>query len=277
MVDFVVLTNFSTAADKALHYATILAQQVPSKIHLVHIWQHSILDANYFIEEPVYSTYFNKVGVASRQEHEDALQKRCATFGERVVIEPHFIIGSIANKLPVFLKQVAYPIVIIGKCYTENIPDELVESTSIQLLSMPHTPLLIVPEKYQPLDIPKKIALALDGKTINPPTQLYQQVISPLQSVVDIIHISASPTEKIKENISRIAQATLGSTAARVKVLNPKEGSVMESMRSYLKVNHNDLLVLFHRKHSFLHYLFHQSITGSFVRHTSIPLLILPG
>ena len=89
MVDFVVLTNFSTAADKALLYTTVLAKQVPSKIHLLHIWQHSILDANYFVEIPPFSSYFENFPVSTREEHEEALQRRVAEFGKEVAITPH--------------------------------------------------------------------------------------------------------------------------------------------------------------------------------------------
>jgi hypothetical protein len=129
----------------------MLAKQVPATIHLLHIWQHSVLDPNYFVEVPASSSFFDNVPIATREEHEVALQKRIGAFGKQAVIVPHFIIGSIADKLPAFLKPLANPLVVIGKTYTENIPDELEESVAVQLLAMKNMAFLTVPEKYQVL------------------------------------------------------------------------------------------------------------------------------
>src|SRR5687767_5876030 len=113
MNNLVVLTNFSTAADKALEYATTLAQQWCAKIKLVHFWEHSLLDANYFVEVPVTSAYFDNVPVSSRKEHEKALSERCARFGQEVVIEPLFVIGSMSDKLPLLLLEIPDSFVVI--------------------------------------------------------------------------------------------------------------------------------------------------------------------
>lgn len=129
MINFVVLTGFSTAADKALLYTTILAKQVPAKIqiHLVHIWHHSILDADYFLEVPIISSCFEGFPVSSRQEHEEALQKRIEKFGREVAISPHFMTGTFADKLPAFLEPLSNPFVILGKSYTENVSSPFLE------------------------------------------------------------------------------------------------------------------------------------------------------
>ncbi|GEO05466.1 hypothetical protein AAE02nite_31300 [Adhaeribacter aerolatus] len=277
MDNLVVLTNFSTAADKALEYAVALARRLGAKIHLVHFWEHSLLDANYFVEVPVSSAYFDKVPVASRKEHEEALPKRCARFGQEVEITPHFIVGSLLNKLPVLLKQLPGALVIIGKCYTEDIPDEMVDSTSIHLLSIKNTPFLIVPEKCEPFTLPNRIALALDGKEINQPGEVLIDIVHALKTELSIIHIASQPEQTIPDRLMQQAEKFLDLGTLKTEVEPAEKDAVVSSLKKYCKKNHKDLLVLIHRKHSFLQSLFHESTTGIFIRHTSIPLLILPG
>lgn len=275
MIDIVVLTNFSTAADKALLYARVLAKQVPSRLHLLHIWQHSILDANYFLEVPAFSSYFEDFPVSTQEEHEQALQKRVSEFGQDIAITPHFMVGALSDKLPAFLKQLDNPLVIIGKCYTENIPDELVESTSVQLLSIKNTPFLIVPERYQKLSTPKKIAVAIHEKEFKHRDHVFEELARSLQPEINIVHVASHPDETIKDRLAQHVETGLGIGVPEIQVI--QKDNVMKGIQKYCKENEEDLLVLIHRKHSFLINLFRQSITGSFIRHSSIPLLILPG
>ena len=285
MDSLVVLTNFSTAADKALEYATALARQLGAKIHLVHFWEHSILDANYFVEVPVTSAYFNHVPVYSRKEHEEALPERCARFGQEVVIEPHFITGSMLDKLPGILLQIPDSFVVIGKGYTKDIPDEMVDSTSLQLLSLKNTPVLmvpenyelVVPEKYEHFTLPGKIALALDGKEINPPGEVLKDLIHALRVDLCIIHINTRPGETVPDKLAQLSEKFLGLVTPKIEVERASADSVSSRIKKYCQKNKIDLLVLLHRQHSFLHGLFHESTTGALIQHTAIPLLILPG
>lgn len=277
MDNLVVLTNFSTAADKALEYAAALARQLGAKIHLIHFWEHYILDANYFVKVPVSSAYFDNVPVASRKEHEEALQKRCARFGQDVEIAPHFIVGSTLDKLPELLKQLPGSLVIIGKCYTEDIPDEMVDSISIHLLSVKNSPFLIVPEKRDQFTLPNRIALALDGKEINQSGVVLKTIMKALKAELSIIHIASHSGETVPDKLVQVAEKFLGLVNPKIEIEAATASPVVNSIQKYCKQNQKNLLVLIHRKHSFLQSLFHEGTTGIFIRHPSIPLLILSG
>lgn len=275
MIDCVVLTDFSTAADKALHYTTMLARQVPAKIHLLHFWHHAVWDPDYLLEEPTTSAYFPDFPVATRLQHEQALEKRVEAFGREVAVAPHFMTGPIADKLPACLELLANPLVVLGKSYTGDIPDALVESTAVRLLSLTKAAFLIVPESYQRLDPPRRIAIALHEKEIKQRDHVFEILTSALHPEINIVHVCAHPDEAINSRLAQQAEKGLGLAAAEIQII--QKNSVMKGIKKYCREHEEDLLVLVHREHSYLLDFFHQSITGNFIRHTSIPLLILPG
>lgn len=275
MINFVVLTDFSTAADKALHYTTLLASQVPSQIHLVHFWQHAVLEADHSSVEPVVPSYYEETSVASYQDHEQALRQRIEEFGNVTPIMPHFETGSITKKLPAYLAQLANAVVVMGKNSVDGLRDGMVESTAVNLIALTRTPFLIVPEQFQHLAPPEKIVIALHLKEIEQTDHAFQDLITWLKPEISIIHVSAKADGTISSKVALQAEKGLGLTGVEIQILH--KNSVTKAIKKYCRDHEKDLLVLLHRKHSFLLDFFNQSVTGNFIRHTSIPLLILPG
>jgi nucleotide-binding universal stress UspA family protein len=116
------------------------------------------------------------------------------------------------------------------------------------------------------------MAVALHEKDIK---QVFNEITRALQPMISIVHVSSHPDETIKERLTQHADTGLGIAVTEIQVI-PRD-SVMKGIKKYCKENREDLLVLIHRKNVFLLNLFNQSVTGNFIRHTSIPLLILPG
>ncbi|WP_066833835.1 universal stress protein [Rufibacter ruber] len=279
MIDLVVLTDFSTAADNALHYAVFLSKKVPATIKLVHIWQHSILDANYFVEAAPYSKYFDdKFPISSSEEQEAALQRRCDEFVDELSIEPVLLIGSMAGRLESFLQTLNNPLVVIGKCDTESIPDEMVDSTSLHLLKLEKFSLLVVPEVIKIHAFPKQLIVGLDGKEFALPSTILSEMIEALQPVVQVVHVSAEMNEHRATHINQLINKQLSFATDKLETKWVSDANVVAGLSRYLQENKGDILLsLVLRKRSFIEKLFHDSTIAHFIRHATYPLLILPG
>ncbi|MBC3538304.1 universal stress protein [Rufibacter sediminis] len=279
MIDLVVLTDFSTAADNALHYAVSLAKKVPTTIKLVHIWQHSILDANYFVEAAPYSKYFeDKFPISSSEEQEAALQRRCDEFGNELTIEPVLLTGSMAGQLAAYLQSLNNPLVVIGKCYTEDIPDEMVDSTSLHLLKLEKLSLLVVPEVIKVHAFPRQLVIGLDGKKFAFPSTILNEMVEALQPVVQVVHVSAEMNEHRATHINQLINKQLSFATDKLETKWVSDANVVAGLSRYLQENKGDILLsLVSRKRSFIEKLFHESTIAQFIRHATYPLLILPG
>lgn len=275
MINFVVLTDFSTAADKALHYTTLLASQVPAQLHLVHFWQNAVLEASSNLKEAVISSHFEDSPVSSRQDQEEALRQRAEEFGNVTPILAHFVSGSINKKLPAFLEQMHKVVVVMGKSAVEGLRDEMVESNSVNLIALAKTAFLIVPEKFQRLAPPQEIVIALHQKEIEARDHIFQDLVSGLIPQITIIHVSPKTDGTISGKIAQQAENGFGLTGVEIQILH--KNSITKAIKKYCREHEKDLLVLIHRKNSFLLDFFNQSVTGNFIRNTPIPLLILPG
>jgi nucleotide-binding universal stress UspA family protein len=119
--------------------------------------------------------------------------------------------------------------------------------------------------------------LALDGKEINQPGEVLKDLVHALRIDLSILHITPYPAETMPDKLAQLSEKFLGLVTPKIEVEMAPEDSVISRIKRYCQKNKIDLLVLFHRQRSFLHGLFHESITGALIQHTAIPLLILPG
>src|SRR5688572_25546784 len=96
-VNLIVLTDFSVAADNALNYALNFAQIISASVYLVHIWDNSILNPNFFIISHPYNT---------EKKIKNALQERSLEYDKNVVIKPVLLKGTFTDQLPEFIKKI---------------------------------------------------------------------------------------------------------------------------------------------------------------------------
>src|SRR5688500_3525014 len=134
-LNLIVLTDFSEAAENATTYGKDLAIAIGADVYLLHIWDNSLLNPDLFINSHPYN---------SGKKIENALRERSQNSDKALAVKPVLLKGSITDQLPAFIKNIPNALVIIGKRFTENTPDEMVSSTSINLLDNEGISLLIV-------------------------------------------------------------------------------------------------------------------------------------
>ncbi|UOQ76486.1 universal stress protein [Hymenobacter sp. 5516J-16] len=266
---FLVLTDFTPAADHALRYAAALAAPAQATLVVLHIRRETLLDPEAFT---------GTIRHMSEGEIAAALQERVQPLKVSATVESAVdgVEGAVADAV----RRHAPALVILGKPDTETTPDELVSSTSLKLLRATRTPLLVVPVASQAPVPPHCVTIAADNSPIELKVQSagVQVLLEQLQPHLTVTHV-AEP-----ENSDSCAQAfeavvasglTKGTTF-RVLCHSIRHRRIAAGILLAAAETKADLLVLIARRRSFLGQLFNRSVTSQVVLHGQLPILLLP-
>jgi nucleotide-binding universal stress UspA family protein len=266
---FLVLTDFTPAADQALRYAAALAADVHASLVVIHIRRETLLDPDAFN---------GSIRHLTEGEVAAALQERIQPLGVPVVVESAVdeVEGAVADAV----SRHSPSLVVLGKPYTENTPDELVSSTSLKLLRATRTPLLVVPIGGQTKVPPRHITIAADNSPISLKTQSapMRDVLGQLRPHVTVTHVAEPENSDTcalaLEAVS--ASGLLAGVDTRVHCHGVRHRRVPEGILQAAHETHAELLIMVARRRSFLGQLFNRSVTSQVILHGRIPMLLLP-
>jgi nucleotide-binding universal stress UspA family protein len=263
------LTDFSAAADHALVYAAAVATQLQAPLVLLHVRRTSLFDRELLTGR-----------LPQRSEGEIAveLSRRAATLPTSTTVEmaDKDVYEAVAEVVARHQPQ----LIVLGRP-DYNKPDELIETTSLDLLRRTPIPLLVIPSTAPDVPSLQHVIVAADNQpfTLTPAAAaLGQHLLTALQATVNITHV----VEPEDDNTCTIAREQVEKsgivaglkhvTARGQRHLQPVEGIIAaaEEMGA-------GLLVLVARQHSILQRLFYQSVSAQVVRRAMKPaILILP-
>jgi len=266
---FLVLTDFTPAADQALRYAAALAAPVHASLIVLHIRRETLLDPDAFN---------GSIRHLSEGEVAASLQERTQPLGVPVTVES--AVEGVEAAVADAVRRHAPSVVVLGKPDTETTPDELVSSTSLKLLRATRTPLLVVPVGSQATVPPHAITLASDNSAINLKTQSegIRQLLVHLQPRLTVAHVAEpenSDTCTAALDAVR-ASGMLAGIETRIHTHGVRHRRVPEGILQAATETHADLLVLVARRRSFLGQLFNRSVTSQVILHGHLPMLLLP-
>ena len=270
-----VLTDFSAAADHALRYAAAFAERRGAHVLLVHANTHTAwLDPERFTGE-----------------HPDQGPAATAAALEARIRElPGFAIaktgeGSIVEVVKQVAEQYRPEFIVVGRPHTEDLPDEVVSTTALDLLRATPYPLLVVPYNA-PLNVPPhRILLAADqqpftlGPHAGPPHHLLTEPDTRL-TVVHVTDEAASSREAAQDGaaaLEAVLSAGFGANEQPAPVLRRvTNADAASGILAEIQKLHPSLVVLITRPRSFWGQLFQQSVTAQVIRQSAIPVLLLP-
>ncbi|RSK33913.1 universal stress protein [Hymenobacter metallilatus] len=266
---FLVLTDFTPAADQALRYAAALAAPVQAPLVLLHIRRETLLDPDAFN---------GSIRHLSEGEVAAALQERVQPLGVPVVVES--AVEGVEAAVTDAVRRHAPSVLILGKPDTETTPDELVTSTSLKLLRATRTPLLVVPIGTQAVVPPHSITIAADNSSISLKTQSegMRDLLMQLKPRLTVSHV-AEPEDSDTCTAALDAVASSGLVTGietRIHSHGVRHRRIPEGILQAAQETHADLLVLVARRRSFLGQLFNRSVTSQVVLHGHLPMLLLP-
>ncbi|MBF9142878.1 universal stress protein [Hymenobacter properus] len=265
-----ILTDFFQAANQALDYATNLAGALKARLVLLHVRRNSLLDP-------------------------DMLSGSLSNLTPEAV---HLALGSVAGHLPVpVVAEIGHGrvaeavvdavrrhhplLVVLGRPDYSDLPDELVQTTSLDLLraEVP-CPMLVVPHGIASTAPPKRLLLAVDGcpLKLGDPSSATYQLLEALGAAITVFHVipDTGPQELAPLVMNSLVRtglvAHLPAVESHTVVSSHAATGILEAAQS----GDYDMVAVVARRHCFTGSLFHHSVTAEVMRESQLPVLVLP-
>lgn len=265
-----VLTDFSPAADRALTYADALAERLDTTIVLLHVRRTSLLDPDLLT---------GRIAHLSEGEVATALSDRSARLSVPCVVE--VTNDQVADAVTEATQRLHPCLLVVGKPDTEHTPDELVTTTSLQLVQAATCPLLVVPVGAAVASPPAHITLAVDGEAfaLSPESANIPHLLHELGAPLTVVHITTADeaeSDSAQLYLDSVQRSGLAMELKLPEAQVIRHHDLAEGIQQAVLNTQADLLLVVARRHSLLGSLFHNSVTAQVVRHSIVPVLVLP-
>jgi nucleotide-binding universal stress UspA family protein len=265
-----ILTDFFRAADRALDYATSLAAPLGARLVLLHVRRDSILDPELF------------TGVLSNLNQEAttlALSRVASNLAVPMVVEIGH--GQVALAVADAVSRHHPLLLVLGRPDYSETPDELVHTTSLDILRTAPYPLLVVPAAVATTALPRRVLLALDKEafTLGKYAGLARNLLNALGAELTVLHVAAHPGPE--DQAAEVLESVRW-TGLAIDLLEPVRyrcstaAAPAEGILAAAQPADYDLVVVLARPRSFWGELFHRSVTAQVLVHSTIPVLVLP-
>lgn len=262
-----ILTDFFQAANRALDYATNLARPLNARLVLLHVRRDSVLDPERLTDD---FSSLSKEAIAL------ALNSVTRSLPVPVVAEVGYgrvevaVADAVARHHPILL--------VLGRPDHSDRPDELVQTTSLELLRHTPYPMLVVPHLVTSTAPPRRVLLAVDGEpfSLGAHTGTVQQLFTALKAEVTVLNVSAGRHELNPAALESVRQTGLLLHLPPAHTRTATNASPAHGILQVAQPHNFDLLVVIARERSFLGQLFHHSVTAQLLLDSALPILVLP-
>ncbi|WP_022823276.1 universal stress protein [Hymenobacter norwichensis] len=263
-----VLTDFTPAADQALTYADKLATKLGASLVLLHIRRESLLDPDAF------NGYIQRM---SEGEVAAALAERTAPLTAPTTVEAS--VAGITEATQQALEKYQPLLLVLGKPDSTRIPDELVTTTSLNLLRAVSLPLLVV-SVGQAATVPTQVVVAADGEPFQlsaPVAEGAQQLLAALAPGITVAYVAEPEhSDDSKPAVASVQDSGLLPETALVQGYGVRCRRASEGVLQAQLDKQADLLVVIARRRSFFGHMFNHSVSSQLVLHSPVPVLLLP-
>jgi len=264
-----ILTDFFRASQHALAYATSLAGPLDARLVLLHVRRDSVLDPE---------VLSGQLSNLSQEAIDLAMRSVSAHLPVPVVAEVGH--GRVAYAVADATSRHHPSLVVLGRPDYSDIPDELVQTTALDLLRTAPYPMLVVPHSTAQLAPPRRILLAVDAETfsLGAHTGTVRHLLADLGAELTVLNVRPGAANEAAE------QAVLDSVLAtgitidlqRVAVRTISHARPADGILAAAASGEFDAVAVVARPRSFLGSLFHQSVTAQVLLHCSLPVFVLP-
>ncbi|RSK48733.1 universal stress protein [Hymenobacter rigui] len=261
-----ILTDFFQAADAALNYATNLAAPLDARLVLLHVRRDSILDPEMFT---------GQLSNLSREAIHLALNSLARDLSVPVVAEVGH--GRVAFAVADAVSRHHPALVVLGRPDTSGTPDELVTTTSLDILRTAPYPMLVVPHTVHNPALPRRILLATDGEefTLGQFAGTARHLLNALHAELTLLHVT--PDTADDTDTATLDSVMRTGLAADLPVVHTRTVVAEQPAEGILQLAPEyDAVVLIARRRSLLGQLFHRSVTADIIRQSPVPVLVLP-
>ncbi|TGE23895.1 universal stress protein [Hymenobacter aquaticus] len=269
-VSLLILTDFFQAANRALDYASNLAGAIGARLVLLHVRRDSVLDPEMFT---------GQLSNLSKEAIDLALSSVAHNLAVPVVAEIGH--GRVAYAVADAVSRHHPALVVLGRPDYSDMPDELVQSTSLDILRTSPYPMLVVPHTLASTKPPRRLLLAVDGEdfSLGEHAGAARRLLAALDAELTVLHVATRPTPAepdpaVWDSVLQTGLAVDLPTQVHTRTVRYR--SAAEGILQVARPEEFDLVVLIARPRSFLGQLFHQSVTAQVLLRSPIPVLVLP-
>lgn len=268
---FVVLTTFYPAAQRAMHYAEVLACVLGSRLVLLHVNRASLYDPYMFAGEVWRQQELTLHSQTGTQLQQLAKQRRVPATVEMMTDLLPTVAQDIAQRYPTALFVVGIP-------DTKTTSLERLSTTVLDLLRAVQLPVLVVPRGTNPAARPRRVVIGADQEAFTlPHAEAANSLLRGLSAELTVAHTSTVEDDLGCALALRAVEGS-GLTAGLPAVdlrgyLHPSPAAgLLEAVKDV----DGELLVVLARSRSYFGELFHRSVTAQVLSHCPVPVLVLP-
>ena len=262
-----ILTDFFQAANRALNYATNLARPLNAQLVLLHVRRDSALDP---------ARLSNSFSNLSKEAVALALNSVARELPVPMVAEVGY--GRVEVAVADAVARHHPALIVLGRPDHSALPDELVQTTSLELLRHTPYPMLVVPHLVTSTAPPRRVLLAVDGEpfSLGAHTGTTQQLFTALKAEVTVLNVAAGRHELDPAALESVQQTGLLLDLPPAHTRTVTNASPARGILQVAQPHDFDLLVVIARERSFLGQLFHRSVTAQLLLDSALPILVLP-
>ncbi|MBH8567459.1 universal stress protein [Microvirga sp. STS02] len=263
-----ILTDFFQAANQALDYATNLARPLHARLVLLHVRRDSALDP-----EALTGNFSN----LSKEAVALALSSVARGLPVPVVAEVGY--GRVEVAVADAVARHHPALIVLGRPDHSDLPDELVQTTSLELLRHSPYPMLVVPHLMMTSSAPpRRVLMAVDGEpfSLGAHAGTMQEIFTKLKAEVTVLNVSAGRHELDPAALESVRQTGLLLDLAPAHARTVTNANPVRGILQVAQPHDFDLLVVVARERSFLGKLFHRSVTAQLLLDSALPVLVLP-
>lgn len=265
---FLVLTDFTPAADQALIYADKLASKLGASLVLLHIRREGLLDPDAF------NGYIQRM---TEGEVAASLAERTAPLASPTTVETS--VAGIAEATQQAMEKYQPLLLVLGKPDNSNIPDELVTTTSLNLLRAVSLPLLVV-SMGQAAVVPERVVVAADGEAFQlsaPVAEGARHLLEALSPTVTVAYVAEPEhSDDSKPAVATVQDSGMLPVSSVVQNYGLRDRKASVGILQALTDKQADLLLVIARRRSFFGHMFNHSVSSQLVLHSRVPVLLLP-
>ncbi|WP_207424259.1 universal stress protein [Desertivirga brevis] len=281
MKTILLLTDFSKKADHAAELAVEVAERAGADILVYNacLVPEVIPAAEaIFWQSETYSIIEDE-SKALLEKTANRLKKKIAS-GDKNLYKPevnYFCdFGTVADTIASVVQKNQVWLVVMGTKGDNGISNFLFGSNAYGAIDNASCPVLLIPEKTDIADI-KKVALATDLQLEDmKQVDFLAEFARLFKSEVVVTHVSPKGVTSEEEHQQIIDLVNrLNNSTASFKGISGDE--IEKKLEEFSVSEHVDILAVVHRKYNLLERIFHSSTTKVLIRHSKLPLLVLPG
>ncbi len=263
---FLVPTDFSKNAKKALVYACQLATDAQTEIVLLNSYQAPSSTANVMIN------FIDILEEDSKKDLEKLINEIKIEF-PNIIFSSYSAYGTLSEAIKKASLKYDIDLIVMGTSGASNITSKIFGSNTTDAIKNAEQPILVIPRETE-YSKWNNITFAsnLQHSNNDCPFAPLKEITSISESHLNIITVVDDATKVEIEKIAKRLKGKLIDVSYDIHIV--ENSSVVDGILSFIETTSTDLLVMIRKDYGFLEGLLHKSVTKKIALQANKPILL---